>query len=704
MAMIADFSARGAVIGDGLRHTGRSASGARGVVAILLPRCARCILLAGLAFLVSCARHAPIDNTGPTATWPEWGGDQGGQRYTPATQITPENVRSLKVAWVYRIGEASLTPAHRTDPAEARRMLAQGLTPELYHLPALEATPILGGGRLYLCSSLNRVVALDPESGRELWAYDPKLDTTGQILLNCRGVTYYRDGQAQSDAPCAERIFTGTQDGRLIALDGRDGTPCAGFGAGGTVDLRAGLGQVRAGDYAVSAPPVVVADRVILGGRIPEDVRADMPAGVVRAFDARTGALVWAWNPIAPPGGAAGARAAEPYVRSTADAWSVFSADAGRRLVFIPTGSAQLGIYGGTRGGSIDGRDYYSNSVVALDVGSGSVAWHFQTVHHDVWDYDVPAQPVLFDFPTPQGAVPAVAQATKQGYIFILNRDTGEPLVPVEERPAPQAGAVPGEHLSPTQPAPVNDAYVLHGPALSEAGMWGFTPWDRGKCRQLFRKHRYEGLFSPPSIEGTVTYPNNMGVMNWGSVAIDPVRNLLIVNTSHVAGITQLVPRAEADKAFASGEFLLAQAGTPYALRWTPLLSPWRAPCNPPPWGTLVAIDLSGGKRLWQVTLGTTRDLAPFPFWFKLGTPNIGGPLVTASGLIFIGATTDDYLRAFDSRSGEELWKGRLPAGPQATPMTYRLTPSSKQFVVIAAGGHRYMGTKLGDYLVAFSL
>ena len=380
----------------------------------------------------------------------------------------------------------------------------------------------------------------------------------------------------------------------------------------------------------------------------------------------------------------------------------MFSTDPQRNLVFIPTGNAQVGLYGTTR--DVDGRDYYASSVVALDASDGRVVWHFQTVHHDVWDYDVPSQPVLFDFPSAHGPVPALAQATKQGYLFILNRETGEPLIPVEERAAPQGGAVPGEHLSPTQPVPTNAAYVLQRAPFTEDDMWGFTPWDKAKCRELFRRHRYEGVFSPPSLEGTITYPDNLGVMNWGSVAIDPVRELLIVNTSHVATIAQLVPREQADARFAKGEWLLAQEGTPYAAQWTAMLSPWGAPCNKPPWGELVAIDLKSGKRAWQVTLGTTRDLAPFPLWLKLGTPNIGGPLVTASGLTFIGATTDDFLRAFDSRSGAELWKGRLPAGPQATPMTYRLSAGGKQFVVIAAGGHRYMRTKLGDYLVAFTL
>jgi quinoprotein glucose dehydrogenase len=662
--------------------------GGRWAVAILLP------------LLACCARTTPVDYSGPTAGWAFWGGNEGGMRYTPATQITPANVRNLKVAWTYRIGEPSLLPEHPTNPADIPGLLAQGITPELRRMPALEATPILAEGRLYLCSSTNRVVALDPETGRELWSFDPHLDATGGVLVLCRGVSYYHDPSAAAGSACASRIFTGTQDARLIALDAKDGRPCADFGTAGTVDLKEHLGPMRPGDYGVTVPPAIIGDRVIVGGRITEDMRTDMPAGVVRAFDARSGALLWAWNSVPPQ--TAGVTADGTYRRSTANAWSVFSVDSQRNLVFIPTGNAQVGLYGTTRDG--DGRDYYAASVVALDAASGRVVWHFQTVHHDIWDYDVPSQPVLFDFPTAHGPVAAVAQPTKQGYLFILNRETGEPLVPVEERPAPQAWAVEGEHLAPTQPVPVNDTYVLQRPKFTEDDMWGFTPWDRAQCRDLFRSHNYEGAFSAPSLKGTITYPDNLGVMNWGSAAIDPVRNLLVINTSHVATVAQLVPRTQADARFAKGEWLLAQAGTPYAAQWTAMLSPWGAPCNKPPWGELVAIDLKNGKRLWRVPLGTTRDLAPFPLWMKIGTPNIGGPLVTASGLTFIGAATDDFLRAFDNATGEELWKGRLPAGPQATPMTYRLSPQGKQFVVIAAGGHKYMRTKLGDYLVAFSL
>jgi quinoprotein glucose dehydrogenase len=655
--------------------------------------------------LTACGDAGRVDYSGPTAGWTYWGNDAGGQRHSPLTQITPANVGDLRIAWTYRIGAVSDQASSPTPQADAGRMLAEGMAPEGMKYPALESTPILAEGRLYLCSSRNKVVALDPATGRELWAHDPQIDMRGLHLLNCRGVTYFDAAQIEKGAACRGRIITGTLDGRLLELDAATGTPCADFGDDGALDLRAGLGRNRPGDYAISSPPVVVGNLIIVGGRIEDSFRADMPAGVIRAFDVYTGALAWAWNPL-PPGvtDAAAADPAEPYVRATPNAWSVFSVDAERGLVFVPTGNVQVDLYGGDRGGLENGRDYYSSSVVALEAATGRVVWHFQTVHHDIWDYDVPSQPVLFDWPTEHGTVPALVQPTKQGHLYVLDRVTGEPLVPVEERPVPQDGAVEGEYLSPTQPFPANDAFIVRKPTLTEADMWGFTPWDRGKCRELFRAVRSEGLYTPPSLQGTLTYPNNMGVMNWGSVSIDAERALLLVNTSHVATITTMVPRAEAQARMERGEFLLPQAGTPYAFSWMPLLSPWGAPCNRPPWGTLTAIDLKSRKRAWEVPLGTTRDLAPFPFWLELGTPNIGGPVTTASGLTFIGATTDNYLRAFDSATGEELWKGRLPAGPQATPMTYRLQKDGKQFVVIAAGGHRVLGSTLGDYLVAFSL
>jgi len=631
--------------------------------------------------LVGCQKHRAIDYRGPISGWPQWGGSDGGLHFSPLTQVDRENVSRLQVAWTYRIG--GLTNARDGD------------------LPALEATPIMAEGRLYLCSSLNKVVALDPETGRELWSYDPKIRTEGKVLLNCRGVTYYRDEYADPGRACVARILLGTLDGRLLALDAATGQRCRDFGADGTVDLLAGLGQVRPGEYGVSSPPVIAAGRIIVGGYVVDNMRNDVPAGVIRAFDVHTGVLSWAWNPL-PPGrlDAELAPRGETYARGTANAWAPFSVDRERGLVFIPTGNTSPDYFGGMR----HGLDYYSSSVVALEASTGRVVWHFQTVHHDLWDYDVPAQPVLFDFPTDHGPVPALAQPTKQGNIFILDRTSGVPLVAVEERPAPQGGAVIDETPAPTQPIPSNPAYVLHPGDLTEADMWGFTPWDRGKCREQFRKFRYQGLYTPPSLQGSILFPHGLGIMNWGGIAIDPRRDLLIVNTSRVPTSILLVPRKDADSMIKVGEALGPMLGTPYAFKIRPLLSPFGAPCNAPPWGTLTAIDLRAGKRVWEVPLGTTRDVAPFPFWFKLGVPSLGGPLITASGVVFIAATTDNFIRAFDIDSGKTLWEARLPAGGQATPMTYRLRPDGKQYIVIAAGGNKMLKTTLGDYFVAYSL
>ena len=444
---------------------------------------------------------------------------------------------------------------------------------------------------------------------RELWTHDPKIKLEGQTLLTCRGVTYFRDANAPAGSACAARIFMGTQDARLLSLDAATGKPCAGFGVGGEVDLASGRGEFKPGEYGVSSPPVIVGRNLIIGGRVADNVRLDIPAGLIRAFDVDTGALVWAWNPV-PPGRPekVATEAGEVYVSGTTNSWTVMSADTERGLVYVPTGNTSPDFFGGLR----DGLDYYSSSVVALDAATGQVVWHFQTVHHDIWDYDVPAQPVLFDLPTPAGNVPALAQPTKQGHLFVLNRVTGEPLFPVEERPVPQT-VVAGEMPAPTQPFPVDEAFLLRPDRVTEDDMWGFTPWDRGKCREQFRELRYEGIFTPPSLEGTLQLPSFMGAMNWGSAAIDEARGVLVVNRNNVATTVRLIPREDADARMAKGEFMIPALKTPYAVQMEPMLSPLGAPCNRPPWGALVAIDLKSRKRLWEVPLGTTRDLAPFP-------------------------------------------------------------------------------------------
>jgi len=633
----------------------------------------------GLGLLGCDNAGGPIDYSGPTAGWDHYGGTEGGLRSTPLNQITPENVSRLKVAWTYRLGAFETKSAHP--------------------LEAIEATPIIADGKLFVCSNTSKIAALDPETGREIWTYDPNIDGTGYWLHNCRGVSYYRDSLAASGAMCAGRIIAGTLDGRLTALDAATGEPCADFGDNGQIDLKADLGDVNPGEYSLPSPPVIIGDRIVTGSGVLDNTRIDIAAGVVRAFDARTGALAWAWNPL-PPGrtDAELAPPGEKYARGTTNSWSVLSADSQRGLIFVPTGNTSPDHYGGLR----DGLDYYSSSVVALKADTGEVAWRFQTIHHDIWDYDVPAQPVLFDFPADGGEKPAVAVATKQGHIYILNRDTGEPLVPVEERAVPQAGAAPGETLSPTQPFPANAAYNLHPGDLTENDMWGFTFWDRNKCREEFRKYRNEGLYTPPSTEGSILFPYTNGIMNWGSMSIDPARNVLVVNTSRVLSSITLVPREEADGN--KNPFVQPAKGTPYAVYNVPMLSPLGAPCNPPPWGTLVAIDLKAGKRLWEVTLGSTRDVAPFPIWLPLGSPSLGGAVTTASGVTFIAATMDNFIRAFRTETGEKLWQARLPAGGQATPMTYRLRADGKQFVVIAAGGSKFLRTKTGDYLIAYAL
>jgi quinoprotein glucose dehydrogenase len=633
-----------------------------------------------LALLACGERRVPIDHSGPTAEWPDYGGDKGGLRFSPLTQITPENVDQLKVAWTYKSGDFSDGTNGETRTS-------------------LSVTPIVADGGLYFCTPYNRVIALEPETGRELWTFDPKTrlrKLEGPYTRVCRGVAYWPGDGSGSTRACSARIFSATLDSELHALDAKTGLPCADFGNGGRVALREGVGDAPPWEYYVTSPPLVVGDLVSVGARISDNLRTDAPSGVVRAFDARTGALRWAWDPV-PPGTPKTAR----FHTGTANVWSILSADPQLGLVYVPTGNAAPDYFAATR----NGLDYYSSSVVALRADTGAVAWSFQTVHHDVWDYDVPAQPVLFPFRGRDGPVPALAQATKMGHVFLLNRATGEPLFPVEERPVPKTD-VPGETLSPTQPFPTHPP-PLHPEKLGPDDAYGFTFWDRGKCREILASYRSEGVFTPPSLGGSIEFPGPAGGPNWGSVAIDVANQVLFVNQMRVPSVVQLLPREEYEAIKDSGKWtypneLYPMRGTPYAVRRGPLLGPLGAPCNPPPWGTLSAVDLESGKTLWESTLGTTRDQAPWPMWLSLGTPNLGGSIATAGGLVFIGATTDKFLRAFDAKTGAELWTERLPFTANATPMTYRLRPDGKQFVVVAAGGHGW--SEPGDAIIAWSL
>jgi quinoprotein glucose dehydrogenase len=484
-------------------------------------------------------------------------------------------------------------------------------------------------------------------------------------------------------------------------LDAATGRPCPRFGNGGRVALREGIGDAEPWEYYPTSPPLVVDDVVVVGALVADSLRVDAPSGVVRAFDVRSGALRWAWDPV-PPGwrppapDAGGPR----YTPGTPNVWSILSGDPERGLVFVPTGNASPDYFSGPRGSL----DHYGSSTVALDAASGEVRWHFQTVHHDVWDYDVASQPVLHELRTQEGSTPVVVQATKMGFVFVLDRETGEPIFPVEEREVPRRD-VPGETVTPTQPFPTHIP-PLHPLELRPEDTWGFTRWDRDACAATLAGLRAEGIFTPPSLEGSLHYPSSAGGANWGSLSIDPLSGVMYVNTMRVPSIVTLVPRDEYERLdksdFGYPNELYPMHGTPYAVKRAPLLSPLGAPCNAPPWGVLTAVDLATGEILWESVLGSTRDQAPFPMWLEFGSPNLGGSIVTAGGLVFIGATTDNFARGFDARSGKLIWKQRLPFTANATPLTYRVRPDGKQYLVIASGGHGW--SPPGDALIAFAL
>lgn len=619
---------------------------------------------------------------GPPAGWPTYGGDPGGSRFSPVTGITPENVRGLRPAWTYRVGE-------NPDPVTRAQSTA------------FQATPILDDGTLYLCSPDNRVHAVDAETGEGRFVYDPRIDYRGTWNLTCRGVALWRGPETETGA-CARRVFVGTMDARLIAIDARDGRPCEDFGRGGAVDLLAGLGEVEPAETYPTSPPLVVGDLVVIGALVADNRRVDPPGGVIRAFDVRSGELRWAFDPV-PPGVAPlppGPGGDPQFHRGTPNAWSILSADPERGLVFVPFGGPSPDFFGGLR----DGFDHYGSAIVALDAGSGDVVWRFQTVHHDLWDYDVPAQPTLIDVEQDGRTIAAVAQATKMGHIFLLDRETGVPLHPVEERPVPQTD-VPGEWTSPTQPFPTFPA-PTHPHVFGGEAKLGITPIDRWFCERALARHRHEGIFTPPSFAGSIQYPGTAGGVDWGGMAWDPGRRLLVMAQNRLAQVQTVVPRdafpdaTQADRP----RNLLIQRGTPYYTKTEVFLSPFGTPCSPLPWGTLLAVDLETGEKAWEVPLGTTRDLVPWWPAMELGLPHMGGPIATAGGVVFIGATIDDYLRAYASDTGEKLLEIRLPAGAQATPITYRLRDGGPQFVVIAAGGHATMGTTHGDHLIAFAL
>ena len=595
------------------------------------------------------ATSSQPNDTMPAGEWHEYGRTTRATRFAPLEQITPDNVGKLEKLWHVRTNRPNV----------------------------FKATPIQAGDLLYLCTAFNIVQALDAETGELRWEFDPKSTAAKRgFTYNCRGVTYFR-APAEHTGDCRERIVMGTTDARLFALDAKTGARCQSFGNNGEISLLPGMGEVKPGYYYVTSPLTIARGLAIVGGWVVDNVEVNEPSGVVRAFDATTGKFVWAWD-MGRPGINTEPAAGESYTRGTPNMWSMSSYDDELGLVYVPLGNATPDYFGAHRTPEME---QYASSIVALDITNGAVRWSFQTVHHDIWDYDVPSQPALVDLPQADGSViPAVAQATKRGEIFLLDRRDGRPVAEVEERPVPQ-GAVPGDFTAPTQPFSVGMPHFRED--LSEAAMWGITPFDQMWCRIQYKRLRYEGHFTPPSTQGTLQFPGNAGGFNWGSIAIDEEQQLLIAHPLLMANRLQLYPREE----ITAGMRVSPQTGTPYGASTAAFLSPVGVPCHQPPYGRLAVIDLQTRELLWNRPLGTTNEIGPFGMRFRvplsMGVPVQAGAFVTKGGLIFIGGTMDRYFRAIDLKTGKELWSDYLPASAQATPMTYLAPKTQRQIVVI---------------------
>ena len=641
-------------------------------------------LLFAVASAVAACPNACAQDTKPS-DWPAYGNDPGGMRYSPLAQINRENVAKLKVAWIFHTGDVS----------EGRNGRKRS---------GFETTPILVDGTLYFTTPFNRVIALDPETGEQRWAYDPKIALEGDYgdgLVN-RGVATWLDLTREKGLACRRRIFEATQDARLVAIDARTGAPCMDFGHAGQVSLRE-VKQYDPGWYHMTSPPAIIDDLVVVGSAIDDNHRADMASGVVRAYDARTGTLRWSWDPLPPnPVAAVAQGKTTPWRSGAGNAWSIMAVDVQRDLLFVPTGSASPDYYGGMRPGD----DKWANSVVALRGKTGQLVWGFQLVHHDLWDFDSASPPLLTTLRLDGHDVPVVIQGNKSGLLYVLNRDTGQPVWPVEERPVPRSD-VPGESASPTQPIPMKPP-PLARQTMSADEAWGPTPEDREACRNLIKQLRNDGVFTPPSLQGTLMVPGNLGGMTWSGYAFDPQHKLLVTNTNNLVAVAKLISRTKYDAPAShadDGEYG-DQTGAPYGLYRRFLQSPSDLPCTPLPWGTLTAVDMTEGVIRWQIPIGSMQDFGgAHAQQVPAGSISLGGPIITAGGVVFVAGTTDSFVRGFDVETGKELWKAQLPASGNATPMTYRVEQNGKQYLVIAAGGHpKITEESLGDELVAFTV
>ncbi|MDD0971112.1 MULTISPECIES: glucose/quinate/shikimate family membrane-bound PQQ-dependent dehydrogenase [Pseudomonas] len=640
----------------------------------------------------------PVEPEKAQKDWAHYGNTEGGSRFAALDQINRSNVDKLKVAWTYHTGDIAESDGNGAED---------------------QLTPLQIGNKVFICTPHNNLIALDADTGKELWKN--AINAQSKVWQRCRGMAYFDASAAVakpasspvSETPvaptanCTRRLLTNTIDARLIAVDADTGEFCQGFGNNGQVDLKAGLGDVPDSYYQLSSAPLMAGTTVVVGGRVADNVQTDMPGGVIRGFDVMTGAMRWAFDPGNPQDKKAPADGST-YVRSTPNSWAPMSYDPATNTIFLPMGSSSTDIYGVERS-KLD--HTYGASILALDANSGEEKWVYQTVHNDLWDFDLPMQPSLIDFTKDGKTVPAVVIGTKAGQIYVLDRATGKPLTDVKEVPV-KASNIPNEPYSPTQPKSVGMPQI-GAQHLTESDMWGATPYDQLLCRIDFKSMRYDGLYTAPGTDKSLSFPGSLGGMNWGSISTDPVHGFIFVNDMRLGLWIQMIPSQNTGKATSGGEALntgmgaVPLKGTPYAVNKNRFLSVAGIPCQAPPFGTLTAIDMKTQKVAWQVPVGTVEDTGPLGIRMhlpiKIGLPTLGGTLSTQGGLIFIAGTQDFYLRAFNSGNGEEVWKARLPVGSQGGPMTYVSPKTGKQYVVITAGGAR-QSTDRGDYVMAYAL
>ncbi|MEB1101500.1 glucose/quinate/shikimate family membrane-bound PQQ-dependent dehydrogenase [Xanthomonas campestris pv. campestris] len=631
------------------------------------------------------------------SNWTAYAGSNLSNHYTPGAQITPENVKGLKVAWEFHTGDLK--------PKDSKLGYA------------FQNTPLKVGDLLYICTPTKKVIAVEAANGKERWRFDPQTNPkamAGVAATTCRGVSYYQ--APEGTAECPTRIFWPMVDGRLGALDAQTGKLCASFGNNGYVDLNAGTGNTKPGFVGPTSPPVVMRGVVIQPtGQVRDGQERDAPSGVVRGFDALTGQLRWAWD-LGNPAITAEPPAGQTYTRSTPNVWSLMAADDELGLVYLPTGNAAGDFFGK---GRTPQEEEYTASLVAVDAATGKERWHFRTVNHDLWDYDIGPQPNLVDWPVAGGGTrPAVIQATKSGQVFVLDRATGQPIMPVKQIAVPQ-GTDHGDWTASTQPVSPGMPNTVGAPSrdyetIVESDAWGMTPFDQLACRIEFKKLRYEGMFTPPSLQGSLSFTGNHGGINWGGVSVDLQRGIMVMNSNRLPYTEHVYPRTVMNELGVVSVFngssktkgYMAQEGLAYGARKEPWMSPLNTPCVAPPWGYISGVDLRTQQVIWRRPLGTGYDQGPMGIpsktKFEIGTPNNSGSLATAGGVTFIGASLDNFIRGFDTRTGKQVWETRVPAGPQAAPLSY--TIDGKQYIVAAVGGHDRMETKSGDSVIAWAL